>query len=64
MTTRCELLQPLGVLILDTDDDRRFGVGISEMCLDVSNIDRRRVGVEIAGPGYGSAQGSCAMLSF
>jgi len=51
VTTRGELLQPLGVLVLDTDDDRQFGVGISDMCLDVSRIDRRQVGVEIARTG-------------
>ena len=51
VTTRCELLQPLGVLVLDTDDDRQFCVGISDIRLDVSRIDRRQVGVEIARTG-------------
>jgi hypothetical protein len=60
VTTPCELLQPLGVLVLDTDDDRRFGVGISDMGLDVSRIDRRQVGVELARTGSGSVQGSCS----
>jgi hypothetical protein len=44
-----ETVAPLGVLILDTDDDRQFGVGIAEMGLDVAWVDRCQVGSEIAG---------------
>jgi hypothetical protein len=51
MTTRSELLQPLGVLALDTDDNRQFGVRISGMHLDVPRIGSHQVGVEIARAG-------------
>jgi hypothetical protein len=51
VTTRCELLQPLGIVVLDTDDDRQLGVGVPDVRLDVSSVDRRQVGVEIARSG-------------
>jgi hypothetical protein len=51
VATRGELLQPLGVLILHSDDDRQLGVGIADVSLDVAWIDRRQVRVEIAGLG-------------
>ncbi len=48
---RGELLQPLGVLILDADDDCEFGVRVADRGLDVARIDRCQVGIEIAGLG-------------
>jgi hypothetical protein len=52
LVTACgELLQPLGVLILDADDNCVFGVGIADVGIDVAWIDRCQVGIEIAGLG-------------
>src|ERR1700683_1643273 len=51
VAARGELLQPLGVLILDADDDCQFGVGIATMGIDVARINRRQVGIEITGLG-------------
>ncbi|HEV3320561.1 MAG TPA: hypothetical protein VG147_00035 [Solirubrobacteraceae bacterium] len=33
MAAGSELLQPLGILVLDADDDRQLGVGIADMGL-------------------------------
>jgi hypothetical protein len=51
VAARGELLESLGVLILDADDDRQFGIRITDVDLDVARIDRRQVGIESAGLG-------------
>jgi hypothetical protein len=46
MAAPSELLQPLGVLILN--DDPQLGFGIADMDPDVARIDRREAGIEIS----------------
>lgn len=47
----CELLQSLGVLALNAEDERELCVGVADVGLKVAWVDLGQVGVEIPGLG-------------
>jgi len=60
----CELLQRLGVLALNAEDDRELRVGVADVGLDVAWVDLGEVRVEVAGLGIRLCPGvaGCAHL--
>jgi hypothetical protein len=49
VAARGELLQALGILVLEPDDDRQLGIRVADVGLDVAGVDRLQVRVEVAG---------------
>lgn len=47
--SRCQALESLGILVLNSNDDRESGSWVAVMDLDVAWVDRSQVGVEVAG---------------